>query len=123
MTRDQTMDIEVSASDHRVFELAAKRRGQTLSTFVREAALRMAKSNCADAAEKASKPKVKPLVWRTVPALGGHMKIIATDMFGNEFARLDWRGQTDDVIASWKEQREFAYSQAVLDALDWGEPT
>lgn len=62
--------------------------------------------------------RVKPLQWNECRALYGSRKLVATDCFGREYARLDLKGQPDDFISDFKARVQEAYNTAILSALE-----
>lgn len=60
---------------------------------------------------------VKPLEFRECRSWGNSTKLIATDCFGNEFARLDLKGQPDAEISEFKAAAQSRYERRILSAL------
>lgn len=61
---------------------------------------------------------IKPLVWRTFPALAGD-KMVALDPFGNEFARIDiGKNTTATAIRDQQVRAENAYRERMLSAIE-----
>lgn len=69
--------------------------------------------------ETSSNLKVRALHWGEHKALNQGVKLIATDCFGNEFARLDLTLQTTTAeIEAFKAEKQARYERRILSAIE-----
>lgn len=94
--------------------------GYALLKWLRAISLRYADTKVVQAAQPAEAGvTVKPLEWVDTLALGGGRKLVAFDLFGNEFARMDYvpHAEIEKVISQYKSEKQTDYDQRIRSAI------
>jgi len=72
----------------------------------------------AEALSRTGAVKVKALHWGIYKSINNRGKLVATDLFGHEFARLVLSSETVDEIEAYKASQQADYERRILSALE-----